>query len=385
MTIKILIGADICPTHTNFKLFSQANRDALLGKELADLLQTADYTIFNLETPLTDKEAPIAKQGPCLYAPTATIKGIKIINPHFFTLANNHILDQGIQGLQSTISLLKREGISYAGVGDNLSQAAKPYIANIKGIKLGIYCCAEHEFSIATDTTPGANPYDPLVSFDVVRALKKQCDYVIVLYHGGKEHYRYPSPQLQRVFRKFAECGANLVIAQHTHCIGCMEEYEGSSLIYGQGNFLFDGSDSEYWKDNLLIELHIDEKTKTTFIDYIPCIQKESGVRLASSGCSKEILTGFQNRSQQITSQSFIKQNYLNFSRNLYSNYLQKANGRFANILVVRILKKLIGPRNFIKLYYSKKNLLEIRNLIECECWYESFLTLLKHETTRNK
>ena len=95
-------------------------------------------------------------------------------------------------------------------------------------------------------------------SFDHVRELRNNCDILIVLYHGGREHYRYPTPELQRVFHKFAECGADVVIAQHTHCIGCAEEYQGKTLIYGQGNFLFDNSDIEEWQTSLLVEVQYD-------------------------------------------------------------------------------------------------------------------------------
>lgn len=80
----------------------------------------------------------------------------------------------------------------------NLEEATKPYIVKINGITVGIYCCAEHEFTIATAQKAGANPFDALESLDQVYRLKSICDYVIVLYHGGKEHYRYPSPYLQK-------------------------------------------------------------------------------------------------------------------------------------------------------------------------------------------
>ena len=93
----------------------------------------------------------------------------------------------------------------------------------IKNVKIGIYCCAENEFSIATSQKAGANPFDSLQSFDDVYWLKKKVDFLVVLYHGGIEHYRYPSPNLQRVFRKFADVGADIVIGQHSHCIGCMD------------------------------------------------------------------------------------------------------------------------------------------------------------------
>ena len=69
-------------------------------------------------------------------------------------------------------------------------------------MKIGIYACAENEFTIATDTTAGANPFDPFESLDHIQNLKRSCDYVIVLYHGGKEHYRYPSPYLQKFVGK---------------------------------------------------------------------------------------------------------------------------------------------------------------------------------------
>lgn len=80
--------------------------------------------------------------------------------------------------------------------------------------------CTENEFSSATMHSAGANPFDVLESFDDVQALKEHCDYVVVLYHGGKEFYRYPSPMLQRYCRKFIEKGASLVLCQHSHCIG---------------------------------------------------------------------------------------------------------------------------------------------------------------------
>ena len=379
MVIKILIGADICPTKTNYNLFSKADIQTLLGQELTDLLKSADYTIFNLELPLTDEITPIAKNGPVLVAPTSTINGLKAINPHFFTLANNHILDQDVQGLNSTINLLKQAGISYSGVGNNIKQANKPYITNIKGIKLGIYCCTEHEFSIATENSLGANPYDPLVSFDTVRELKKQCDFIIVLYHGGKEHYRYPSPQLQRVFHKFADCGADLVVAQHSHCIGCYEKYNTSTLVYGQGNFLFDHSNDECWQTNLLIQLEIDISTNVQKISFIPCVKAENDVRLADIKQADDILKKFNFRSEQIKNSNFIEEEYRKFTKTLINSYLQSSAGLFGRNIIVRIINKIFKHKLFYWLY-NDKDFLRLQNIVECEAHREAFLYALKKE-----
>ena len=63
--------------------------------------------------------------------------------------------------------------------------------------------------------------------------------------NGGKEHYRYPSPDLQKICRKFIDKGADLVVCQHSHCIGCEEKYNHGTIVYGQWNFLFDRSNIE--------------------------------------------------------------------------------------------------------------------------------------------
>jgi len=265
--VRIIVGGDLAPTCTNIDLFSSGDVKALLGEELLSLWGDNSIRIFNLEVPLSDSENPIAKSGPNLIAPVSTINGIKALKPTLIALANNHILDQGKNGLESTINALTKNKIPFIGAGDNLSYASKPYILEQDGITIGVYVCAEHEFSIATETTPGANPFDPLESFDSIAALKNKCDYVIVLYHGGKEHYRYPSPYLQKVCKKMTRKGADLVVCQHTHCIGCYEEHNQSTIVYGHGNFIFDRSENKCWQTGLLLQINIDSSFR---VDYIP-------------------------------------------------------------------------------------------------------------------
>lgn len=91
------------------------------------------------------------------------------------------------------------------------------------------------------------------MTFDYIAKLKTECDFVVVCYHGGKEKFRFPSPNMIRVFKKIADKGADIVIAQHTHCIGTYEEYKGSLLVYGQGNFIFDRADNVFYNNGLLL------------------------------------------------------------------------------------------------------------------------------------
>jgi poly-gamma-glutamate capsule biosynthesis protein CapA/YwtB (metallophosphatase superfamily) len=371
---SILIGGDIVPTKSNFEHFNNANTEELLGRDLLNLLKQANFRVFNLEVPLTDQAIPINKCGPNLIAPTRTIKGIKEIEPNLLTLANNHILDQGEQGLYSTIQILEENNISFVGAGSNLNEAAKPYIWESNGLRVGVYACAEHEFTIATEHSPGANPFDPLESLDHISKLKNKCDYIIVIYHGGKEHYRYPSPYLQKACRKIIDKGADLVVCQHSHCIGAFEKYSAGTIVYGQGNFLFDHSESEFWQTSLLLNVIL--KDGSMSVEYIPIVKQGNGVRLANKQRSEEILHGFNERSKQILNDSFIQQEYDRFAAQMLNGYLTAFLG---NNLLLRVLNKLSRNKLADKLH-SKESLVRIRNYIECEAHRELVLTGLKEK-----
>ena len=82
---------------------------------------------------MTDWVSPIAKYGPSLIAPTESVNGLKAIGVDLLTLANNHIMDQGIEGLKSTTQTLDHVGISHVGTADHLWDAAKPFFFTAKG------------------------------------------------------------------------------------------------------------------------------------------------------------------------------------------------------------------------------------------------------------
>lgn len=379
--MRIIIGADLVPTTSNYNLFEKGDIETLIGNDLIDELYHADYRIFNLETPLTDKVTPIVKCGPNFQTPLSMIRGMMKINPCFFSLANNHILDQGEQGVINTIKCLEENKIGYGGVGENLKEASKPYFFERKGIKAGVYCCAEHEFSIATESTYGANPFDPLESLDHITDMKKQCDIAIVLYHGGKEHYRYPSPNLQRICRKIVDKGADLVICQHSHCIGCEEKWNSGVIVYGQGNFLFDNSNSEFWKTGLLVVLDFDKTMKQTSVSYVPIIKRDNVVRKALNEDGESIMKQFLYRSEEIKEAGIVEKKYHEFAQEKQWEYLNAFCGRSTRNKLFKIFDILSGYRFgkwYINRKYSPKQRLGIHNRIRCEAHRELLLEGIK-------
>jgi poly-gamma-glutamate capsule biosynthesis protein CapA/YwtB (metallophosphatase superfamily) len=362
--LSIIIGGDIIPPADRVSKFCNGE---LIETDVIKEMESADFRLFNLETPLTRHNSPIDKQGNNYITIPEAVKGLLYLKINAVCLANNHILDQGEEGLNETISILKRDNINHVGAGERLQNALQPLSIQCKGITVGVYACAEHEFSIATEHSAGANPFDPLESLDHIADLKNKCDYVIVLYHGGKEYYPYPSPMLQKTCRKMALKGADIVICQHSHCIGSMEEYNGSVIVYGQGDFISKCS-NPISKQGLLINVLIDQKISVKFI---PIIQGEDGViRMDRSG-----LDGFLDRSRHIEDSGFVKKQYQETVKNEGKNLLYQLVG-FGRI--VRRIDQQFLKEFLIKRRLNNKSKVLLRNLIECEAHQEMIISYLK-------
>ena len=373
----ILIGADFVPTKSNYELFCAGDAEALFGAELSSLLKQADYRIFNLETPLCDALSPISKNGKNLAAPSTCVNGYQAAGADLLTLANNHILDQGEQGLISTWRCLEQAGISWVGAGADAALAARPFLFTCKGKRVGVFACAEHEFSIAGASRMGANPYDALETPGFIQELKQRCDYVIVLYHGGKEYYRYPSPGLQKLCRGLVQSGADLVICQHSHCIGCEERFEGGVIVYGQGNFLFDISNLEAWQTSLLICVEDDFQ-----IRYFPLRKEENRVRLADDSQAEEVLSGFRSRSREILREDFVRGRYEALAAESLNHYLYSVCG--SRSLLFRLCNRLSGGhlKSLAARRVRSAQRLELLNYLECESIRELFIAGLKSSSS---
>jgi poly-gamma-glutamate synthesis protein (capsule biosynthesis protein) len=389
MDFDVLIGGDLVPTDSNEKEFQEGTIRSLIEQNLWDVITSAEFRIFNLETPITDTKNPIEKEGPKLRAKASTIKGIKALNTDLVTLANNHILDQEEQGIQSTIDNLNQYEIAYVGGGYNLNEASKPYIVEKNGLRIGVYACSQHEYTIATDSKGGANPFEPLDSLDHIAELSSKCDYTLVLYHGGREFYRYPTPYLQKVCRKMIEKGANIVICQHSHCIGCYEDYNRGTIVYGQGNFLFDLEDpvnEEFYQTSLIVKLSFHESLQ---ISYIPIRKAGKGIQLAVNEDEKEILGSFYRRSEQIMEKGFIENKYEELAKQKGSRYLLRYSkiGDLLSVIDMKLLNGKMFDRSFGCLF-TKRQKRTIENSLQCEVHRElllKYLQLQADELRRNR
>lgn len=256
---RITIVGDLFPVPSNYKQFAEGDVAYLFGDKILELFSSADYKICNMEGALTDRPGKCEKTGPVLSAPVSAIKAYKELGIDCCTLANNHITDAGAVGVIDTIKTIEEADIEQLGAGENIS-CIKHYILFKVGRKtICLYNVGETMYNEPTDTMPGAYLYDEYVVCKELEKLKTECDFIIVVYHGGAEKFRYPSPQTRKRFHRMADCGANIILSQHTHCVGCEEWYKGAYLLYGQGNFLFRSFNNEFTDTGLIVELILED------------------------------------------------------------------------------------------------------------------------------
>lgn len=297
--MKALFLGDICPTDASADYFEKGDIEFLFG-DTAALFSAAEFRMANLECALTDSETEIDKFGPCLKAPTASAATLRTLGVDAVSLSNNHVFDFGKAGIRDTKAALDAAGIAYSGFGEHYEDSRRDLLIEKNGERIAVLCVCEHEYSYALENRMGSRPFDEFDTMLDIRRAKASADRVIVLYHGGKEHCRYPSPRLYKACHAMAEHGADLILCQHSHCVGCYEEYKGTHILYGQGNFHFflkHGNSPECWLNGLAVTYD----TVSGEIGFIPVMQKESGrIAIARDADAAEILNPFRSRSAEL-------------------------------------------------------------------------------------
>ncbi|EFK95348.1 protein containing Capsule synthesis protein, CapA domain [sediment metagenome] len=197
-----------------------------------------EILLANLEGPILPSQhglTPSEKAGPVLFStqlPSST-------NHFIFTLANNHLMDYGLEGFEATQTALQKNGFIAMGAGLNLADARNPAIITEKGEKIAIISCCDPQFGIAGLYKPGVAGIGPWI-YSTIRQLLSKVDAIIVSVHMAIEDSPWPNPRVQEIYRSFIEAGASIVHGHHSHIPQGFERYYTGLIFYGMGNFLVD-------------------------------------------------------------------------------------------------------------------------------------------------
>ncbi|MEF8803339.1 MULTISPECIES: CapA family protein [Bacteroides] len=371
--MKITIFGDICPTKDTQAAFDRGDRESIFGDTFREI-ESSDIVIGNLECAVTDQPKPIQKAGPVLYTGVQSIQTLKDFD--ILSIANNHIRDCGDEGVMTALETCKKLGIRTLGAGKSMQEARKPLVIEKCGIKIGLMSFAEQEFNIASDIRPGACYLDLYDDFDRIREFRKTVDYLIILYHGGIEYFPYASPELSRKCRKMVDCGADLISCQHSHCIGTIEQYNGSTIVYGQGNSVFgyrDGDNS--WNRGLLLQVEF-QKAGSSFsslFTYKGMVATSKGLRWMSEDASENLSNELKAREQLSQNRVAVQKEWDKFCDSLGKIHLPLLLG-WPKILIA-INRRT--DNSLIKMFYGRLAYNNTHNLIRCEAHREVIDNLL--------
>ena len=188
------------------------------------------------------------------------IKELKNYNFSFFNLANNHLTDQGEQGIVETRNNLDGLGFYYSGCKDGEVDECSVRIVEIKNKKIAL-----------VGLSMVYSKFDLAKAKELIKGLADGVDLVIVNIHWGEEYKTQFSLYQQEIGRGLIDAGADLIIGHHPHVAQGIEIYspngeagKNKPIFYSLGNFVFDQYFSEETQKGLAVELLL-EKSKLRF------------------------------------------------------------------------------------------------------------------------
>lgn len=248
---------------------------------IAGEFSRADIVIGNLEGTLSGRmrrrsSLRLPMCGLPEFAEELRKTGFNVIS-----LANNHVLDNGVETFLETVELLRAQGIEVCGLRGANEFYSEPAIVTVRGKKIGVL---SYNW-IATDKFPFADRYiaqstDGVVNYtwnrnpagdeenqgaylernlnviNDIRLLKQKVDIVVLSPHWAFEFVHHPPYGVTLEARSFIDAGADLIAGSHPHVIQGYETYRGGDIFYSLGNFIFD-SRRRITRDSAILEAAI--------------------------------------------------------------------------------------------------------------------------------
>jgi poly-gamma-glutamate synthesis protein (capsule biosynthesis protein) len=241
------------------QIYDLADDEGYFFQNVYDIFSSDDFTVVNLEGPLTTAEEIRQEKEYVIKGSPAYAALLKFGSIEGVGLANNHILDYKEQGLADTVAAVEEQDIEYA-YDNNVG------IYEVKGIRIGF---------LAISQVSRGNAMEVTIKKSIEKLKEEEADIILVLCHWGIEREFYPEEYQQYLGHLCIDWGADVVLGSHPHVIQGIEEYNGKYIVYSMGNFCFGGNRNPSDKDSMIFQqtyTFIDgTKQENTDIRVIPC------------------------------------------------------------------------------------------------------------------
>lgn len=366
---------DFCPWGRMQDVFLSGEWQSTL-RGIRDVLLKNDLNVFDLECPLTRSDKAIVKTGPHIKAIPETAEMISWLNCRLVATANNHFMDYGADGIAETYGALGKFGIDWVGSGVDLDSAsAVKVLDNIGGLSFAIINMAENEWTTTSGLAPGCNPLNPIRAHRAITAYRDRVDFIVVVLHGGHEHYNLPSPRMKELYRFMIDAGADAVVGHHTHIVSGYEIYKERPIFYSLGNFCFDwrGQRDSTWNIGMILNLHF-EKGRAPSFDFCFVRQNDRvpGVALIKGDEETRLRTHIESLCATIKDDSKLETAFSMFCNRL-SKTMEARLEPYSNRYLVALNRRGLLPD-----LISKRKKILWTNLVRCESHREVLLEVLK-------
>jgi len=254
----------------------------------AQELAAADLTFGNLETAIAESGAPEPKTYTFRAPPTA-FEALELAGFDAVSMANNHGVDYGAEGLEDSLAAIAQTDVAVAGIGASAAEAYAPVFLEAKGRRVAFLAALQLQDQTwsnwgATDSSGGVARYDDRF-VESVRTADAQADVTIAYLHWGPENEACPHADVAPpIVDELIEAGADIVVGAHAHMLQGAGWRDRVFVSYGLGNYLWYFQRNEQTTRTGIFTVTV-EGNDAVSLDYSPArIQTPSGIPLPMTG-----------------------------------------------------------------------------------------------------
>jgi poly-gamma-glutamate synthesis protein (capsule biosynthesis protein) len=308
-SVNIVVAGDWAPIRA-FEPMIRQEPEAVYG-DLLPALRTADLRIVNCECALTTADKPVWKSGAVFKGEPVHAAALTAAPFEVACLANNHVLDYGVEGLRDTLDVLGEAGVLTVGAGLTAEEVLRPLTITVNGTDVHIVNFSEGEDLTASDGGPGVFGWDIDRVTQTVARCREKGGIVIGVGHCGLEYIPYPPPYVVAAFRRVASAGAHAVIGHHPHVPQGIEWYDGTPIVYSLGNFVFyQETKLRARKTGFAVRLAF-ERARLASLQLHPYLIEDTGLRPLASTEAAAFRADMARLSSPLTSDESIEQAWL--------------------------------------------------------------------------
>lgn len=265
--LTLLFAGDIMLGRQVGKAMLAARDPSLPFRALSKVISPADIAIGNLECVFVDTliTGTFNLDKITFPAYSNAVEGLKFAGFDCCSIANNHAMDFGTEGVRSTISVLENSGIMPLG-----TVSSTPVYIKKKGWTIALYSFwVSRDSLLVIDPGTGYVSYDTDHVFAEMKIARKSCDMLVLFLHWGSEYTGNPTDSQYKLVRCAVQAGADLIIGHGPHQIQKVERLGKSLIAYSLGNCVFDQKYEET-KTGLLLKVILGQTGKTLNYKLIP-------------------------------------------------------------------------------------------------------------------